>query len=61
MAKLEFRVGNDDPAFRRAVSPGAVDLEADLPQLRGQLVAQMLSHVIKRDVLVMTGLGLGRR
>ena len=57
--KLELGVGDDDATGRGVLGSGLVDLERQIADLRGDVLANDLAATLIRDVLVMvTNLGL---
>src|SRR2546427_13015334 len=60
-AELELRVSENEGAALSEVGGELVQLQACIAKLGGELVAQLFLQLREGDVLVMTGLCLGRR
>src|SRR5262249_59677144 len=60
-AELELGVGDDDAAAVRHVAATAVDQPRQALELGRDIGAEKLAHAVDSNVLVVAGLGLGRR
>src|SRR5262245_56018051 len=60
-AEFEFGVGDDDALLAGEAFAAGIDRARQTLQLVGDGAADHLAHPPNRDVLVMAGLGLGRR
>src|SRR5215471_2114771 len=57
--KLELGVRNDDTALPRVIGGAVVQLQREITQLGGGLLAHRLHCLLERNILIMSGLGLG--
>jgi hypothetical protein len=61
MPKLELAIGDDDPALPGLRGSGSIQCQARIAEVPGEVRTKGVLHTGKRDVLVVSSVGLCRR